>query len=320
MANRYVVEDLRATGWSLRLRDTETGEFIDVPMNHGSRFSPPRARDTGEPEHKHDADGHDQVSGADTPAAPPRAPRKAAKKASRKKEPKASRTPADAANPLETREGRHMPIDEKTLTEDDRKVIADHQAFWAHVLGAKGSKKGGLGWEEATDAGRSGLRARFKSGAFKILHAGGDTYALFYEWDSGKYERIACGKAEDMMEIATTRALEKLPPPPRSMLDLEMARFMCSSDAEQRKLGGERLAPIFREQGARAEKRRAEEGEGPPPRTRGRRSAAPVTEPSPPPPSNLPPSPPSAADTAVDPQRDAELMSSLSQALAEMED
>ena len=318
MAKRFVVEDVRATGWSLRLRDKETGELIDVPMSPGTRFSPPGARDTGEPERNHDTHGHDQVPGTNAPASPPHAPRKAAKKASRKKEPKSRSTPADTANPLETREGRHMPIDEKTLTDDDRQVIADHQAFWAHVLGAKGSKKGGLGWEETTDAGRSGLRARFKSGAFKILHAGGDTYALFYEWDSGKYERIGCGKAEDMMEIATKRALEKLPPPPRSMLDLEMARFMCSSDAEQRKLGGERLAPIFREQGAQAE-RRAEEKETAAPRTRGRRGAPPI-EPSPspsPPPSQ--PTPPSAADIAVDPQRDAELMSSLSQALAEME-
>lgn len=317
MAKRFVVEEVRALSWSLRLRDTETGEVIDVPMNPGSRFSPPGARGREKPEHEGDQ------AIVDAPAAPVRASTRDAKKVGKKKRTARSGSgPADAAKPTTTREELRAPIDEKTLTTDDRKVIEDHRTFWANVLGAKGSKKGGLGWEETTDAGRSGLRARFKSGFFKILHAGGDVYGLFYEWDGGKYERIACGKAEDMMEIATKRALGDMPPPPKTMLDLEAARFLCGGDA-QRELAAQRLAPIFSELEARADKRRAEQREAPP-RTRGRRNATSVTEPSPspstPPPPSAPPPTPHAEDTAPDPKRDAELMHSLSQALAEMED
>lgn len=303
MGKRFVVEDVRALTWSLRLRDTETGELIDIPMNPGSRFAPPGGHSTGAPVREQEA--NNTATDADPSTPPTRAPRKAAKKASRKKEPRPS-APADEAKRTETRE--RMPIDERSLTVDDPKRVGERRASLANALGARG-KKGGLGWEETTDAGRSGLRARFKAGFFKILHAGGDVHGLFYEWDSGKYERIACGKAEDMMDIATKRALGDLPEPPRTMLDLELARLLCSTDAPP---------------GAQTETRRAADVETPP-RTRTRRSAAPSSEPSPSvtepsSPSPTSPSSPPSTDTAPDPQRDAELMRSLSQALAEMED
>jgi hypothetical protein len=220
---------------------------------------------------------------------------------------------AGKQNPLETQEGRMTSLDEKSLTDADRKVMVEHQKFWAHVQ-AKTNKRGGLGWEETTDAGRSGVRARHKSGTFKILHAGGDTYALFYEWDSGKFEKIACGKADELMVLAQKRTQEKLPPPPRTLLDLEMARHMCATDPEQRRIAAERLAPIFRELEVQEEERRMNEADPP---TRRRRSPRPAPVPSP---AQEPPPTPPAADAAIDAQRDADLMASFSQALAEMEE
>jgi hypothetical protein len=216
-------------------------------------------------------------------------------------------------NPLETQEGRMTSLDEESLTDADRKVMVEHQSFWAHVQ-AKTNKRGGLGWEETTDAGRSGVRARYKSGTFKILHAGGDTYALFYEWDSGKFEKIACGKADELMVLAQKRTQEKLPPPPRTLLDLEMARHMCATDPEQRRIAAERLAPIFRELEVQEEERRMNEADPP---TRRRRSPRPAAVPSP---AQEPPPTPPAADAAIDAQRDADLMASFSQALAELEE
>lgn len=337
MAKRFVVEDVRATGWSLRLRDSVTGETIDVPVTPGTKFSPPGGArgddERGRRERRADeaapvkAPRTESAPGSDQ-GSPASSQDKAKKDASRKR--RARKPPsqngkdsgpwgAGKPNPLETQQGRITPIDEKTLTDDDRKVLVDHQAFWAHVLGAKGSKRGGLGWEETTDAGRSGLRARYKSGTFKILHAGGDTYALFYEWDSGKFEKIACGKADELMTLAQQRTQEKLPPPPRTLLDLEMARHMCATDPEQRRIAADRLAPIFRELEAQEEERRKIEADLPP--TRRRRSQGPaVPPPAAPSPAQEPPATPPAADAGIDAQRDAALMASFSQALAEMEE
>ena len=333
MGQRFEITSMRVGGW-LRMHDTETGERFEVPMNVNTT---PQSGDDGKQGRraaKSTATPTEAESQQDTPT-PASAKKKRRKSSSRKRasertvtadEQAASSPASDSSspwapgkqNPLETQEGRMTSLDDKSLTDADRKVMVEHQSFWAHVQ-AKTNKRGGLGWEETTDAGRSGVRARYKSGTFKILHAGGDTYALFYDWDSGKFEKIACGKADELMVLAQKRTQEKLPPPPRTLLDLEMARHMCATDPEQRRIAAERLAPIFRELEAQEEERRVNEADLPP--TRRRRSPKSAVAPSPvPSPPEKPPATPPDADTAVDAQRDAELMSSLSQALAEMED
>ncbi len=327
MGQRFEITSMRVGGW-LRMHDTETGERFEVPMNVNTTLRPGDDGEQGQRVAKSTATPAEAESQQDTP--PPKKKRR--KSSSRKRasegtvtadEQAASSPATDSSspwapgkqNPLETQEGRMTSLDEESLTDADRKVMVEHQSFWAHVQ-AKTNKRGGLGWEETTDAGRSGVRARYKSGTFKILHAGGDTYALFYEWDSGKFEKIACGKADELMVLAQKRTQEKLPPPPRTLLDLEMARHMCATDPEQRRIAAERLAPIFRELEAQEEERRTNEADLPPP-TRRRRSPRPAAAPSP---AQEPPSTPPAADAGIDAQRDAALMASFSQALAEMED
>jgi hypothetical protein len=54
------------------------------------------------------------------------------------------------------------------------------------------------------------------------------------------------------MALAHERTQEKLPPPPSTLLDLEIARHMCATDPEQRRIAAERLEPIIRE-GSRLE-------------------------------------------------------------------
>ncbi|MBL9106465.1 MAG: hypothetical protein JNL82_36415 [Myxococcales bacterium] len=341
MGKKFVVEEVRATGWSLRLRDTVTGETFDVPMNPGARFAPPGVRDSADEGRRERQAADAPSSDKDTPAPAADGPSEPRPRRKKKTHTNGAGTAANGGtqrhapppaidpsspwapgkpNPLETYEGRATPIDEKSLTDADRKVVDEHQKFWAHVHEVKSSKRGKLGWEETTDAGRSGLRARHKAGAFKILHAGGDTYALFYEWDNGKFIKIACGKAEDMMVLADERTREKMQPPPSTLLDLEIARHMCSNDPQQRRIAEERLEPIIRE-GLRLEDDAANT---PAPPTR-RRSPRKATAPTPAPEQDLttttaPPPPPPAADVPVDAQRDAALMASFSQALAEMED
>ncbi|MBK7834194.1 MAG: hypothetical protein IPJ56_17950 [Gemmatimonadetes bacterium] len=75
---------------------------------------------------------------------------------------------------------------------------------------------------------------------YKILHAGADTYALFFEWDDGRYDKLGCGTAEAMMDLANFKAKEEPPAPPPSHISLEMARFVCGTP-EQKPSPRERL-------------------------------------------------------------------------------
>jgi hypothetical protein len=322
MASDYIIEDVRATTWTMRLRDPVTGKTVVVPIERGARFSSPvaPAHDAIEPE----------VAAADKPPPTPRAspaasdppPEKTAganeddKKSGdrprrrRKTGPRAGKktespgAPAsESAGPLKTAEGRVHPVDASTLTVDDRTAMKKLGSM-LRTMSRKG-KRGELGWQETTEAGRSGLFARWGKGQFKILHAGNDTYALFYEWDGGKWERIACGAAEDLMKLAGAKAEDDLPGPPLTNINLEFARLLCGTP-EQREGARVRLEPVFQE--VDAPERRA-------------RQAAPE-EPA----ITPPPEPPAEHDTPADDTSamDKELMSSfnseLESVLAEEDD
>ena len=38
MAKRYIIEEIRATHWSARVRDAESGEVTEVPLEGGGRW------------------------------------------------------------------------------------------------------------------------------------------------------------------------------------------------------------------------------------------------------------------------------------------
>jgi hypothetical protein len=48
MARGYIVEEVRVTGGSMRLRDSNTGELIDVAITPGAAFTPPKPADRRE--------------------------------------------------------------------------------------------------------------------------------------------------------------------------------------------------------------------------------------------------------------------------------
>lgn len=280
MAKGYIVEEVRLTGGTMRLRDSLTGEMIDVAITPGAAFNAPKPAERRDnaaaaPTKKADDGGDAKKTRDEQPVAnedktgahtDKRKGPRASKTASKRPRAKKAESPfsstegkgASEPNPLETHEGRTVVVDESTLTTDDKAAIKTFRSMLGSM--SRRGKRGELGWQETTVDGRSGLLARWGKGQFKLIHAGGDTYALFYEWDGGKWERIACGGAEDLMHLATKRAEEEIPRPPLSTLNLELARLFCGTP-EQKEAARERLEPVFQEVDTRRRRPRSRPSE-----------------------------------------------------------
>ena len=268
MAKRYIIDEIRAHNWMVRMRDRETGDVVEVPLELGSLWpgklrGDAVPREPSEPSVPPNAEPSDSTpSEASTP--PDDAAASVAADPPAGKKPRKERKVARVTEPEALQEIMASPIlrsqylDEETIAADDVAALRKMQAMMRRAKGRRAGKVGDLGWDETTDAGRSGLISRFGKGAFKILHAGGDTYALFFEWDDGRYDRLGCGAAEDMMNLANQRAQAEPPEPPPSHLSLELARLYCGTPAQQDS-ANERLEPAF------AEARRNSQGSVPPP-------------------------------------------------------
>ncbi len=253
MGRRYIIDEIHAKNWMARLRDRETGDVIEVPLDLGGLWPKPHpeaprseASDASNASNASDSDSAAPAPPSE-PAAPPaeppaertpRKPRSEAKGMARVTEPEALKEVMSSPGL------RSIEIDESTLSPEDAEAHKKMRSMMRRARGKRAGKRGDLGWDETTDAGRSGLISRFGAGAFKILHASGDTYALFFEWDDGRYDRLGCGAADDMMNLANKRAQEDPPEPPPSHLTLELARLYCGN-AEQKASAMERLGPAI---------------------------------------------------------------------------
>ncbi len=246
MGRRYIIDEIRANNWMARLRDRETGDVIEVPLDLGGLWPKPHPEsppiDPGDASDSAAAPSPPETAAPSTDESPaerkPRKPRAEAKGMARVTDPEALKEVMSSPGL------RSMEIDEATLTPEDAEAHKQLRTMMRRARGKKAGKRGDLGWDEITDAGRSGLMSRFGEGAFKILHASGDTYALFFEWDDGRYDRLGCGAADDMMNLANKRAQDDPPEPPPSHLTLELARLYCGN-AEQKASAIERLAPAI---------------------------------------------------------------------------
>jgi len=338
MTKGYIIEEIRA---SVRLRDPDSGKIIEVPLEQGGHWSPTHTPKAAEPPATRPAQREPAPKPAEQPAsakqeeavAPkPAEPVTRHKRRNGKRHAKASPGTGEASKTkpdeesLASREARTRPVDMQSLSAEDADAWAKLQANLRHMRGRRGGKMGGLGWEETTDSGRSGLLARSGNGAYKILHAGADMYGLFYEWDNGKFERLACGRAEDLMNQAAERAQGGAPEPPPTKLSLELARLVCGN-AEQRAAAEERLEPVLREVDVTPDSLEpATRGRtlklvdapepSPQPEKRARRAAAPASEETTP----SEPEPPPKTEMPVDPNMDQQLVESLKKALAELEE
>jgi|JI6StandDraft_1071083.scaffolds.fasta_scaffold00344_13 hypothetical protein len=102
-----------------------------------------------------------------------------------------------------------------------------------------GPGPGGLVWEPIEDDGIPGVRASFERGAFKILHAGGEAYGLFYEWNSGKYQTLQCGPLDALKQAAARWTEDGKLQAPRSNLGAEAAKLACAPKDEPAAPGAE---------------------------------------------------------------------------------
>lgn len=249
MARGFIVEEVRMTGGTMRLRDARTGEIVEVPLTVGATLALP---DAGHEVEDADTDEEDAEAGADEDDADDEAKRRRRRRRKRRASKRAEGDegaqdePAPAAiavpQPFTVADDLAPRVDESSLSPEDQAAVEKFRALMSRS--SRRGKKGALGWKETTVDGRSGVLARWGMGQFKILHAGGDTYALFYEWDGGKWERIACGSAEDLMRLANVRAAEdEERPAPLTTLTLEVARLFCGTDT-QKEAAKERLRPV----------------------------------------------------------------------------
>ena len=245
MAKRYIIDAIQSTHWTVTVRDPESGEVFEVPLEPGAPWPGKIRSDAGTPDGDATPKADERAKTSALPD-PPSAARKPRKEKSKRKGATRVTEPAALKEVMSSAALRSTPLDEDTISVEDAAAFTKLQTMLRRGRGRRAGKRGELGWDETTDAGRSGLIARFGDGAFKILHAGGDIYALFFEWNDGRYDRLACGTAEELMNLANERAEGEPPTPPPSHLSLEFARHMCGTPAQQAS-ATERLQPVYEE-------------------------------------------------------------------------
>ena len=155
-----------------------------------------------------------------------------------------------------------------------------------------GAGPGGLEWSETRDAGNRAIVAPWQEGHFKILRAGSGVYALFYEYERGGYEQLACGKPDELKQVASARTSGK-----GQRVTEALARGACNT-----------CAPAPAEPAANESPKRS-------PRATVR-AAEPVPEPTPAPEPIPAPAPAEPIPPTSDAARDAELMSGFRKELA----
>lgn len=155
-----------------------------------------------------------------------------------------------------------------------------------------GAGPGGLEWSETRDAGNRAIVAPWQQGHFKILRAGSGVYALFYEYERGGYEQLACGKPDELKQVASARTSGK-----GQRVTEALARGACNT-----------CAPAPAEPAANESPKRS-------PRATVR-AAEPAPEPTPAPDPTPAPAPAESTPPTNDASRDAELMSGFRKELA----
>jgi hypothetical protein len=253
MTKGFIIEEVRVTGGTMRLRDSRTGNVVEVPLTVGATLTLPEEDEADADDTEEDATDDEDADAADEDAADDAAEEEAKPRKRRRKKRRARKAEAPREAKVEDAPALAVPhsrgvtedptpvVDASTLSDEDKAAVEQFRALVSKAS-ARG-KRGGLGWQEITVDGRSGLQARWGKGQFKILHTGGDSHALFYEWDGGKWERIACGKADDLMRLAAARSEEEQPKAPLTTLTLEVARLFCGTP-DQKEAASERLRPV----------------------------------------------------------------------------
>ena len=208
-----IIDEIVPTKWRLRLRDAD-GKTREVVYRAGTPLQLDAASAADEP--------GEGTSKAQSPKERREKPR--AEAVEKPEKPRASnKAKSEAAAPAAKAERKEDAGEKSTSTPKPQVRRRKHEA---------GPGPGGLVWEEAEDDGVTGLRASFGKGAFKVLHAGGETYGLFYEWNSGKYQTLTCGSLEALKQVAAQWTEDGKLRAPRSNLGAEAAKMACATKEE----------------------------------------------------------------------------------------
>jgi hypothetical protein len=226
MARSIIIEDIKPTHWRLRLRDG-AGKSREVDFKSGTPLrldmsEKVAAIDSAAKKSHKPSKPEARAKAKDTARTPDKG-RKSEEVAEEEK-PKATRSESDAATPKPASEPASKPRRRKP---------------------EPGAGPGELVWEENEDDGVPGLRASFERGAFKILEAGGDVFALFYEWNNGKYQTLACGSLEALKESAAQWQGDNKLQAPRSNLGAEAAKVACAKPEESPATVPQPAAPVI---------------------------------------------------------------------------
>jgi len=207
-----IIDEIVPTKWRLRLRDAD-GKTREVVYRAGTPL-------------QLDAPSADEPSEATPKDGPPKERREKprAEAVEKPEKPRTSNKPKSEATAPTAKAERKDDVEEKRASTPKPQVRRrKHEA---------GPGPGGLVWEEAEDDGVTGLRASFGRGAFKVLHAGGETYGLFYEWNSGKYQTLTCGPLEALKQAAAQWTEDGKLRAPRSNLGAAAAKMACAATEE----------------------------------------------------------------------------------------
>ncbi len=199
-----IIDEIMPTTWRLRLRDA-AGQTREVEYKAGT----PLRLDAAATKEPREARGMDGAPAKDRREKPRADATPGAENTATTATPKPARSTTKADGPAE------KPERQKPQQARRRK----HEA---------GPGPGDLVWEETEDDGVTGVRATFARGAFKILHAGGETYGLFYEWNSGKYQTLTCGSLDALKQEAAQWTADGKLRAPRSNLAAEAAKVACA--------------------------------------------------------------------------------------------
>ena len=213
-----IIDEILPTKWRLRLRDAN-GKTREVDYRAGTPLEldaaatdeKPRTREKPETSAKKHTTSKEKAK-AEKPSkerSKDPAHKKPEARASKKSEAPASKS-ADMPAPEVTAKAEAEPPELRRRRPD------------------AGTGPGELVWEAVDDDGVPGIRAPFERGAFKILHAGGDSYGLFYEWNSGKYQTLSCGPLESLKQTAAAWTGDGQLKAPRTNLGAEVARVACA--------------------------------------------------------------------------------------------
>ncbi|MBL8975961.1 MAG: hypothetical protein JNK56_35485 [Myxococcales bacterium] len=226
-----IIDEIVPTKWRLRLRDAD-GKTREVEYRAGTPLQLDAVKSTA------------SKASESTPAKE-RAGKTEKPKSEKPKSEKPARSKqgdtdkARAAAPSKS-ERSDVEVPEATTTKPDRHAAKETAEKYEPAAKPQtrrrkhdaGPGPGGLVWEETEDDGVTGVRATFARGAFKILHAGGDAYGLFYEWNSGKYQTLTCGSLEALKQEAAQWTEDGKLHVPRSNLGAEAAKVACAVQSE----------------------------------------------------------------------------------------